>query len=176
MTFHYFTLYPTLNGMSKQTTLAKKVDYELLEEILENIKVAVEDQKHNFQKTMSKQQKHKDLKQPEIWSLAKEMLIAHVSLRTLYRWAHEYLQPEAFMESKQKAALARQVTHSISVSADNWQQDLKQQIEEPKVCYDESCVKGYEFQKVREGQYSYAFLQKLCIWLDETLELKSRGK
>jgi len=34
MTFHYFTLYPTLNGMSKQTTLAKKVDYELLEEIL----------------------------------------------------------------------------------------------------------------------------------------------
>lgn len=54
MTFHYFTLYPTLNGMSKQTTLAKKVDYELLEEILENIKVAVEDQKHNFQKTMSK--------------------------------------------------------------------------------------------------------------------------
>jgi hypothetical protein len=61
MTFHYFTLYPTLNGMSKQTTLARKVDYELLEEILENIKVAVEDQKHNFQKTMSKQQKHKDL-------------------------------------------------------------------------------------------------------------------
>jgi hypothetical protein len=70
-------------------------DYHLLEDILQSIKIAVDDQKHNFSQYIQAAQAQ-GLSQQERLTLAKETLATHVSLRTLYRWAHEYLPEEAF--------------------------------------------------------------------------------
>jgi hypothetical protein len=51
---------------------------------------------------------------------------------------------------------------------------LKQTIKEQIEYQDEKVVEGYEIQKVKDGLYSYGFLQRLCIWLDETIELNCK--
>jgi hypothetical protein len=151
----------------RQQIKQKTVNYELLEDILQNIKVAVDDQKYNFQQYVKAAQAE-GLSQAETWKLAKEILSSHVSLRTLYRWAHEYLTEDAF---DQLQSLRRKGPKSL---VDKWQPELKQQIEEGKEC--ESCPEAYEIEKVRSGAYTYEYLQSLCMWLHETLELNCRGK
>ncbi len=155
----------------KQQIRQKTVNYELLKEILQSIKIGVDDQKYNFQQYVTAA-KNEGLKQAEIWSLAKENLSSHVSLRTLYRLAHEFLTEEAFMESKQKTVSQRKL-----VSVASWQQNLQpiqEAVQNHIEC--ESCAEAYEIEKVRSGAYTYEYLQTLCIWLHETLELNCRGK
>jgi hypothetical protein len=142
----------------------KTVNYELLEEILNSIKDNVEDNKTLFQQYVNAA-KAEGLDESEIWKLAKEILGAHVALRTLYRWAHEFLSEEAFMEVRQKANLSR---HNIGLVA------TRQQIQEHIEC--ESCAEAYSIEKIKSGSYSYEYLQQVCIWLHETLEINCKGK
>ena len=145
----------------------KTANYELLEEILEGIKVGVDDQKHNFLQYVNAA-KAEGLNQAETWKLAKETLLSHVAPRTLYRWAHEYLDEEAFMEVRQKASLSR---HNIFAAV---RQQTQQQVEGGKEC--ESCAEGYEIDKIKSGVYSYEYLQQVAIWLHDCLEINCRGK
>ena len=40
----------------------------------------------------------------------------------------------------------------------------------------ESCAEAYEIDKAKSGSYNYEYLQTLCIWLHEVIELNCRGK
>jgi hypothetical protein len=152
----------------QQQIKQKTANYELLEDILQSIKLSVDDQKYNFQQYVKAAQ-NEGLTQAEVWSLAKEILASHVSMKTLYNWGHEFLSEEAFNPIKQHAA---NLSHKRYSSAVNLQQAIQEQIEYE----DENVIEAYELEKVKEGKYSYAFLQRIVVYLDETIELNCRGK
>ena len=135
---------------------SKTANYELLEDILHSITAGVEDQKHNFELYV-KSAKAEGLTPAQTWKLAKEILSSHVSLRTLYRWGHEYLTEDAFMEVRQRANYRR---HNIFLPKGDKLQ-----------CQQESCAEAYEIDKVKAGAYTYEYLQSVAIWLHECLEL-----
>ena len=163
--FNYRRVLMSVAKVKQQQEIKQKTaNYELLDEILEGIKVGVDDQKHYFQQYVDAA-KAEGLSQPEIWTLAKETLQTHVSLRTLYRWGHEYLTEEAFMEVRQRANLSRR---NIGLGSGLLSLGNKTECE--------SCVEAYDFDKVKAGVYTYEYLQQVAIWLHEVVELNCRGK
>ena len=169
MTVVGFNVHRVIMALEKARVRVKQqqqtaTNYEFLEEILEGIKVSVDDNKYNFQQYVMAA-KAEGLNESETWKLAKETLSTHVSLRTLYRWAHEYLTEEAFMEVKQRAVNHRGLSSVATLAT-----QLKEHIE----C--ESCVEAYEIDKIRSGVYSYEYLQQVAIWLHDCLELNCKGK
>ena len=163
-----FSLRKVLMAVQKVKQLneiqSKTANYELLEDILYTIKIGVDDQKHNFELYV-KSAKAEGLNESEIWKLAKEILGSHVALRTLYRWAHEFLSEEAFDVLQSNRRLGKSVAM--------WQPDLKNAIERTEC---ESCAEAYSIEKIKHGEYTYEYLQQVCIWLHETLEINCQGK
>ena len=174
MTYYPFNVHRVIMAAARVKQQAKatsKPDVEALEKILDGIIVAVGKQKEKYHKYVTTALEQ-GMEPKEIFNLAKEKLRDYVSVKTIYNWTHELVEEgilpeEAFDSTKQRAA---NLSHDRYKGAVNLQQAIQEHIEH------ESCPEAYEIDKVKSGVYTYEYLQQLCIWLHDTLELNCRGK